>query len=162
MKVRYWLDEDGATRDLGSSTEPWPVKPVVKHTGTWGDAGIDLFAPHEFAVLPHSQYIVNTYVGFVFEAGEAGLIVPRGGDSFLVGSGLIDTGYTGTIHVRIINPYKETLVFKRGDSVGQLVRFRKADPDGIDLERGAPPERTKSPRGRAGRIVSEYSKSEPV
>lgn len=128
QKFAFWLDNEKARQDKVE-----PIFPSVKHTGYYGDAGVDLYTPIDFTVEPGSFRVIDTYVGFRFSVGIAAIVKPRGGDVHLVGSGVIDTGYTGTIKVRVVNPYKEKLEFKRGDSIGQLVPFVKAFSDGMEL-----------------------------
>ena len=157
MRFSYFLDNEKAVSKFGyrKDGQPWPIPPRVKHVGPYGDAGVDLFIPIDLIVPSFSYEVVDTFVGFIFDIGVAGLVVPRGGDRFLVGSGLVDTGYTGTIHVRIVNPYDEPIAFKRGDSIGQLVPFVKAHPDGIELHSVPVPSTSVSQRGKTGRIVAE-------
>jgi deoxycytidine triphosphate deaminase len=117
-----------------------------------------LFAANEFVVPPHSAYIADSFVGFVMDVGIAGLVWPRGGDLFLVGAGVIDTGYVGTIKVKIINPYSEPMHFTSGSSIGQLVLFKKAfvqPPELVLIEKD---EVTSiSGRGDDGRINAQFA-----
>ena len=61
----------------------------------------------------------------------------------ILSEGVIDSGYTGTIRVKLYNHGDQTVVFERGDKVTQLVilpflagQFRQADSLD-DTERGA-------------------------
>jgi dUTPase len=158
-KVVFYIDTEKVKSD--TIEKGWiitPHNPVVKTTGLFGDAGIDLFAAYDFVIPPHSYKIVNSYIGVLFDAGVAGLLFPRGGDLFLLGSGVIDTGYTGSIRSKIINPYAEEMIFKAGDSIGQLVLFTKASVDGYTLnEIDQNQVNIVTERGKDGRIVNQFT-----
>lgn len=142
-----------------------PVLPVIKHNETRGDSGIDLYAPYGVTVGAGDQAVINTCLRFMFPTYIYARILPRGGDKFVVGSGVIDTGYTGVLKVRIINPYGYDMVIQTGDSIGQLVPMLKAFPGGIPLKMASPEEWAKqtstfgtlygSTRGHEGRINRE-------
>lgn len=138
MKYYYWdeeqVEEYYRENSYTGYQEHSPIRPRVNNGGVLGDCGVDLFSPYAVEIEPHSMVTINTFVCFKFDIGTAGLIWPRGGDKFLVGSGVIDTGYTGPIYVRVYNTSSQRLVINRGDSVGQLVPFIKPYVDGIDLE----------------------------
>lgn len=128
-----------------------PIRPSVKTLGVLGDCGVDLFAPYPFTVQSGTYKIVDTFLGFKLEPGIGALVWPRGGDVHLIGSGVIDTGYSGSIKVKVVNPYSSDLSFERGDSLGQLVPFVKAYLDGIELEETESGWQN-SERGQQGRI----------
>lgn len=115
----------------------------------YSDIGIDLYAPYAFTVGPHSSSVVNTFVKFDFLPGYGAFVWPRGKDSFLVGSGVIDPGYTGPIMVRIVNYTPEEMIFNIGDSVGQMVIVRSSVST---LQEGDVPEKD---RGESGGITGE-------
>jgi dUTP pyrophosphatase len=125
-KILFAIDYEKASlkeKELG--VKIIPCLPQIKNTGLYADAGIDLFAAYPFTVPPHDFRVVDSFVVLLMPVGVAGFIWPRGGDLFLVGSGVIDTGYTGTIKVRIVNPYSTEMRWSYGDSIGQVVLFRK-------------------------------------
>lgn len=108
------------------------------------DAGYDLFAKEDF-VVPASSYsklykgsiverpeevvdigcathdtgvhieIPEGYVGFI--KSKSGLNVKHG----LTAEGVIDSGYTGSIVVKIYNHTGESYTFNKGDKITQLV-----------------------------------------
>jgi dUTPase len=125
-EIVYYVDyEKAQDKQEAKGIKIEPAHPVIKNDGMFSDAGIDLFAAHDFSVEPHSFTVVDTFVGVIMPAGVAGLLWPRGGDIFILGSGVIDTGYTGTIKVKIVNPYNTVMNFTLGSSIGQLVFFNK-------------------------------------
>jgi dUTPase len=133
--INYYVDREKADQKSKElKIEITPKQPVIKNVGLFSDAGADIFAAYEFIVPPHDYLVVDSFVGFIMPSGVAALVWPRGGDSFLVGSGVIDTGYTGTIKVKIVNPYKKALVFSAGDSIGQVVFFLKGIHSSPELQ----------------------------
>lgn len=93
------------------------------------DAGFDLYAPADFVVNPamhgHAgSAIINTgvhiqipegYVGFL--KSKSGLNVKHG----ITGEGVIDSGYTGNIVVKLYNHSTEEYRISVGDKITQLV-----------------------------------------
>jgi dUTPase len=158
-KIFYYVDTEKAkqkSEELGIEIQPLP--PFIKHAGLYGDAGMDLFAAHDFTVEPHSMSVANSFVGVLFDPGVAGLLFPRGGDNFLLGAGVIDTGYTGTIRSKIINPYNEPMEFHIGDSIGQVVFFTKASVESYDLHEIETSQiDIVTERGPSGRITNQFS-----
>jgi dUTP pyrophosphatase len=139
MKIKIMLDE-GAKM------------PTRAHNA---DAGLDLYATKDF-VVPSAYAIpvsigmnpgtINThmhnvnvgcavcdtgvhvqipfgYVGFV--KSKSGLNVKFG----LTGEGVIDSGYTGSIVVKLYNHTAKKYEFKKGDKIAQLVLLPIISPD---------------------------------
>lgn len=88
------------------------------------DAGMDLRTPVVFIVPAHGDYTIDTgihveipndYVGFI--KSKSGLNVNAG----LTATGVVDSGYTGSIRVKLYNHSDEDYVFSRGDKITQMV-----------------------------------------
>lgn len=88
------------------------------------DAGMDLRTPVAFIVPAHGDYTIDTgihvqipndYVGFI--KSKSGLNVNAG----LTTTGVVDSGYTGSIRVKLYNHSDEDYVFSRGDKITQMV-----------------------------------------
>lgn len=88
------------------------------------DAGYDLFSPTGRYIWPHDAIVIDTgvhveiprgYVGFI--KSKSGLNVKHG----LVSEGVIDSGYTGSIRVKIYNNSAEPYWINKGDKITQLV-----------------------------------------
>lgn len=88
------------------------------------DAGMDLRTPVAFIVPAHGDYTIDTgihvqipndYVGFI--KSKSGLNVNAG----LTATGVVDSGYTGSIRVKLYNHSDEGYVFSRGDKITQMV-----------------------------------------
>lgn len=95
--------------------------PVYAHEA---DAGMDLRTPVAFIVPAHGDYTIDTgvhieipndYVGFI--KSKSGLNVNAG----LTATGVVDSGYTGSIRVKLYNHSDEYYMFRRGDKITQMV-----------------------------------------
>lgn len=111
------------------------------------DAGFDLFAKHDFEV-PACSYALCTYLtsnneltppkhevhaGYAVHDTGVHIEIPKGYVGFLksksglninhhiTGTGVIDSGYTGSIQVKLYNHSSEPYTFKKGDKIIQLV-----------------------------------------
>lgn len=88
------------------------------------DAGADLFSTEDKWIWPWSSAVFDTGVHIAIPKGYVGEIEPKSGLNVkhnLVGWGTIDSGYTGSIRVKLYNlgwkPYK----IHKWDKVAQLV-----------------------------------------
>ena len=129
-----------------------PVPPRIENET---DAGIDLFSPLDFDLPAHETVVVDTFVVFEMPFGSVGLIWPRGGDRHLIGAGVIDEGYRGTIKVRVINPYATPLVFMQGGSLGQMVIIPRISIQLRLAQLHSPISTDETVRGTSGRINLE-------
>lgn len=95
--------------------------PVYAHEA---DAGMDLRTPVAFIVPAHGDYTIDTgvhieipndYVGFI--KSKSGLNVNAG----LTATGVVDSGYTGSIRVKLYNHSDDDYMFSRGDKITQMV-----------------------------------------
>lgn len=112
------------------------------------DAGLDLRTPKQVVVLPNDSAIIDTGVHIAIPEGYAGILVSKSGlntNYSMTSTGLIDSGYTGSIRVKIYNHGKHPYLFERGDKVSQLVIIPVMD---MLLERVDELEAT--PRGNNG------------
>lgn len=88
------------------------------------DAGYDLRSPYELTVWDDESITINTGVHVEIPAGYVGLLKSKSGLNVkhgLTGEGVIDSGYTGSIVVKLYNnsdyPYK----INKGDKIIQLI-----------------------------------------
>ena len=131
MKINVMLDE-GA------------YMPEYAHFGA--DAGADIRTPIPVTVMPHSAVIIDTGIHVEIPEGCVGMIKSKSGlnvNKSILSEGVIDSGYTGTIRVKLYNHGDQTVTFERGDKVTQLVimpylagQFEQVDTLN-DTERGA-------------------------
>ena len=88
------------------------------------DAGLDLMAVECQAVPAHGSAIFHTGVHAEIPEGCAGLLVSKSGLNVrhdITSTGLIDSGYTGEIVVKLDNSGETDYLVKRGDKISQLV-----------------------------------------
>lgn len=115
MRIRYKLD-DGA------------FKPTKSHER---DAGFDLYAPYDAAILPGYGLSIDTGVHFDIPEGYAGEVVGRSGLNhglnIICPQGTVDSGYTGSIRVKLYNLGKKEFTFAKGDRIAQIVFVPIAD-----------------------------------
>lgn len=123
------------------------------------DAGFDLYAPADFVVGPSvGKYtgtaIINTgvhmqipegYVGFL--KSKSGLNVKHG----LTSEGVIDSGYTGSIVVKLYNYSVEEYRINAGDKISQIVILPIPDVELVEVDKLEETERGNGGFGSSGR-----------
>lgn len=93
------------------------------------DAGIDFRTPEEFTLgpagTPTDQYVVDLGVRVAIPIGYYGKMESKSGLMVNHGiccmGGIVDSGFRGTIKVRMINHSHESYTFHKGDKVVQMV-----------------------------------------
>lgn len=88
------------------------------------DAGLDLYARETRIVPAKESAIFDTGVHLEIPQGYAGLIVSKSGLNVrhgLTSEGLIDSGYTGSIVVKLYNHSRYDYKVNKGDKISQLV-----------------------------------------
>lgn len=88
------------------------------------DAGADLRSPVNAVVHPHSSATIDTGVHVEIPAGMVGMLKSKSGLNVhfnIVGEGVIDAGYTGSIRVKLYNHGFDAFRVHRGDKISQLV-----------------------------------------
>lgn len=88
------------------------------------DAGADLRSPVNAVVHPHSSTTIDTGVHVEIPAGMVGMLKSKSGLNVhfnIVGEGVIDAGYTGSIRVKLYNHGFDAFRVHRGDKISQLV-----------------------------------------
>ena len=88
------------------------------------DAGLDLRTPVDFTVEPGKSAIINTGVHIDIPHGYVGMLKSKSGLNVkkgIVGEGVVDAGYTGSIIVKLYNNGELPVTFFAGDKIIQLV-----------------------------------------
>lgn len=93
------------------------------------DAGYDLRTPVDFILPPATDMgdgwkTIDTGVHMEIPPGYAGFIKSKSGLNVrecITSDGLIDSGYVGSIHVKLYNHGSTWRHFKRGDKISQIV-----------------------------------------
>lgn len=88
------------------------------------DAGLDLYAPDRVIVFSHDSAVIDTGVHIEIPAGYVGMIKSKSGLNVkhgITSEGVIDSGYTGSICVKLYNHSFVPYVVEKGDKISQLV-----------------------------------------
>ena len=88
------------------------------------DAGYDLYAIEGCTIYPGKSKVFDTGVHVQLEKGTCGLIVSKSGlnvRSGCVSEGLIDSGYTGSIRVKLYNHGMNPVTIEVGQKISQMV-----------------------------------------
>jgi dUTP pyrophosphatase len=100
-------------------------QPWFKPTKSYGDAGYDLYSAHEVLIEPHGKAIIKTNLAIAIPAGYYGRIAPRSSIAWKlhtdIGAGVIDSVYRGEIGVVMFNHSNDSIQFKVGDKIAQIV-----------------------------------------
>jgi len=93
-----------------------------------GDAGADLCTRIDLTLRPGERVLVPTGISIALPNGFVALVHPRSGLAIKHGisivntPGTVDAGYRGELQVILINhDLKESISFKKGDRIAQLV-----------------------------------------
>lgn len=88
------------------------------------DAGFDLYSPVDVMIMPQANAVIDTGVHVELPPGSAGFLKSKSGLNVkhgILGEGVIDAGYTGSIRVKLYNHSGERYYIQRGDKITQLV-----------------------------------------
>ena len=116
MKIKVKLDE-GA---------------FAPHSAHEADAGYDIRTPIDFWVVGGSSTTVDTGVHIQIPKGYVGFLKSKSGLNVkhsLTGEGVIDSGYTGSIQVKLYNNSQSSRFFERGDKIIQIVLLPIIKPE---------------------------------
>lgn len=100
------------------------------------DAGLDLRTPKDFVIKAGSYAFVDTGVCVELPKGTTGFLKSKSGlnkNHNIIGEGVIDENYRGSIGVKLYNLGFNDYTFKRGDKIIQLVILPVVIPE--ELER---------------------------
>jgi dUTP pyrophosphatase len=95
------------------------------HMATVGAAGYDLRTPIDFVIKARDNHVVDVGVALELPPHTYAQVKSRSGMAFkhqvVVGAGVIDNDYRGTIAVLLFNHGKKSRVYRRGDKIAQIV-----------------------------------------
>lgn len=131
------------------------------------DAGFDIRAMYDFTVPPAQAWglgsTIEVDVGCITHDTGVHIQIPEGYTGFLksksglnvkyglTGEGVIDSGYTGSIRVKLYNHTSKAYKFKKGDKISQLVILPIASPELVLTDEFEPTERGNGGFGSTGR-----------
>lgn len=96
------------------------------------DAGYDLRTPRGFSVPSGGSVTIDTGVHVAIPEGYVGFLKSKSGLNVMfgiTGEGVIDSGYTGSIRVKLYNNSDGIKLFGKGDKIIQLVLLPILKPD---------------------------------
>lgn len=88
------------------------------------DAGFDIRTPKLTIVPAHSNAIINSGVHMEIPRGYVGMVKSKSGLNVkhdLTAEGVVDSGYTGNIFVKLYNHGDRDYTFEKGDKITQVV-----------------------------------------
>ena len=88
------------------------------------DAGADLRSPVEAVVPAHGSVVIDTGVHVEIPEGYVGILKSKSGLNVkhnLIGEGVIDCGFMGSIRVKLYNHGDTDYQIQRGDKIIQMV-----------------------------------------
>ncbi|MBR2561434.1 MAG: dUTP diphosphatase [Lachnospiraceae bacterium] len=123
------------------------------------DAGYDLFTPEDFDVPPaghkgDGKAVMDTGVHMAIPEGYFGYVCSKSGLNIykdLTAEGIIDSGYTGSIVVKLYNHGKERRSFRAGDKIAQIIFIKHESPELILVDSLPETERGNNGFGSTGR-----------
>jgi dUTP pyrophosphatase len=101
--------------------DPVAYMPIRAHKA---DAGYDLRSPITARLYAGEAIVIDTGVHVQIPEGYCGMLKSKSGLNVkhdIVGEGVIDSGYTGSIRVKIYKHGKESYMIEKGDKITQLV-----------------------------------------
>lgn len=105
------------------------IKPTRAHED---DAGYDLYTPEMLIIKPGKSAKVDTGVHIQIPKGYVGMLKSKSGlnvNKNLIGEGVIDSGYTGSIVVKLYNLGDNIALINPGDKIIQLVLMPIITPE---------------------------------
>ena len=122
-----------------------------------GDAGADLATRIDFTIKPGERMLVPTGISIALPNGFVALVHPRSGLAIKHGismvntPGTVDAGFRGELQVILINhDLTESVSFKQGDRIAQLVIQKVERADFIEVEQLPGSERSSGGFGSTG------------
>jgi len=123
-----------------------------------GDAGADIVSRIDITLAPGERALVPTGISIALPDGYVCLVHPRSGLAIKHGvtmvnaPGTVDAGYRGELQVILINhDPKESVHFKRGDRIAQLVYQQVERAEFIEVQSLPGSGRAESGFGSTGR-----------
>ena len=91
-----------------------------------GDAGYDIFLPDDVIISANNTSVIDSGVCVKIPENYAGMMVIRSSiakTGLIIQPPLIDSNYTGEIHIIVTNPTNTDFKFKRGERICSLLVF---------------------------------------
>lgn len=118
------------------------------------DAGLDIFTPVDFVVPSKGSATIDTGVHMQIPKGYVGMLKSKSGLNVkhsLVGEGVVDAFYNGSIRVKLYNHGDKDATFARGDKVTQIVIMPIVTPTPVLVDTFPETDRGNNGFGSTGR-----------
>lgn len=96
------------------------------------DAGYDLYSREDAVIYPEDSYKFDTGVHMEIPRGYVGDVKSKSGLMMkygIVTDGTVDSGYTGSIQVKLFNHGHSSVLIQKGQKIAQLVIKAIITPD---------------------------------
>lgn len=104
--------------------------PTRKNTD---DAGFDLYSIENVKIAPQNYHIIGTGISVDIPKRYVGLVLPKSRNNFLLGGGVVDSGYQGEILIKVFNVLSDFLEISSGQAVAQLLVVPIETPAAIEV-----------------------------
>ena len=127
------------------------LEPVRGHAD---DAGLDLRTPRPYFIYPGQPVSIDLMIGFDIPKGWYGKLESKSGlnvnSSIVCCGGVIDSGYTGSIVVKLYNLGEEPYLLDTGDKAVQILFLPVSTPELVMVEEFGETERGENGFGSTG------------
>lgn len=96
------------------------------------DAGLDIRSPISLWLYAHDSVVIDTGIHIEIPKGYVGMLKSKSGLNVkhgITSEGVIDSGYTGSIKVKLFNHSSDVYKVEQGDKITQLVILPILTPD---------------------------------
>lgn len=97
---------------------------VIPKKAYEADAGFDLLSRESITIFPHFSHTFDTGVHFEIPRGYVGFLKSKSGLNVrhsILNEGVIDSGFTGSIKVKLYNHGNVDYHIDKGDKISQIV-----------------------------------------
>lgn len=104
----------------------------MPHRAHSADAGYDLFSREDAVIYPNAGGIFDTGVHVAIPEGYVGFLKSKSGLNVkhsIQSEGVIDSGYTGSINVKLFNHGSKDVHIQKGQKISQLVLLPIITPE---------------------------------
>lgn len=118
------------------------------------DAGFDLYSPKDFVVRCGGSAIIDTGVHFEIPPNFTGFVKSKSGlncNYGIVCEGVIDSGYTGSVVVKL-HSNEKTVYFKKGQKIAQIVFLPIPEVELVQVDSFEQTERGSNGFGSSGKF----------
>ena len=109
--------------------DPGAKMPTRAHST---DAGLDLYSRESWRIMPGMSKKFDTGVHVAIPAGYVGMVKSKSGlnvNHGITSEGVIDSGYTGSIMVKLYNHGRNPVYIEEDQKISQLVIMPIITPD---------------------------------